>query len=208
MQELKRRLTYRLLRGRSGHLGHVPLGLSSVWVRDRVQYGHVSLDCFPSLRTINMYPMTFVKRERHHVLQQHLGASPPLILRFHPSKCHAALIVPRDQGAIVLASILVLLMLKRFWWRVMLVILIFVAWLLVDLLCFVAYHLWISCCLCAVTFQSYASSCRIELVAQRQHPTSFMSSRSNLLWFALILRVCIISARLGLAKGLDDPVVY
>ena len=65
----------------------------------------------------------------------------------------------------------------------------------------------ISCCLCAVTFQSYASSCRIELVAQRQHPASFMSSRSNLLWFALILRVGVISARLGLANGLDDPVV-
>ena len=33
-----------------------------------------------------------------------------------------------------------------------------------------------------------------------------MSSRSNLLWFALILGVGIISARLGLANGLDDPV--
>ena len=88
----------------------------------------------------------------------------------------------------------------------MLVILIFVAWPLVDPLCFVAYHLRISCCLCAVTFQSYASPCRIELVAQRQHPGSFMSSRSNLLRFALFLRVCVISARLGLANGLDDPV--
>ena len=90
----------------------------------------------------------------------------------------------------------------------MLVILMFVAWLLVDLLCFIAYHLRISCCLCAVTFQSYASSCRIELVAQRQHPASFMSSRSDLLWFALILRVGAISARLGLANGLDDPVTH
>ena len=89
----------------------------------------------------------------------------------------------------------------------MLVILMFVAWLLVDLLCFVVYHLRISCCLCAVTFQSHASSCSIELVAQRQHPASFMSSRSNLLWSALILRVCVISTRLGLANGLDDPVV-
>src|SRR6185503_17661027 len=71
----------------------------------------------------------------------------------------------------------------------MLVILMFVACLLVDLLCFVAYHLRISRCLCAVTFQSYASSCLIELVAQRQHPASFMFSRSNLLWFALILGV-------------------
>ena len=88
----------------------------------------------------------------------------------------------------------------------MLVILMFIAWLLVDLLCFVAYHLRISRCSCAVTFQSHASSCRIELVAQRQHPASFVFSRSNLLWFALLLRVCIIFARLGLANGLDDPV--
>ena len=90
----------------------------------------------------------------------------------------------------------------------MLVILMFVAWLLVDLLCFVAYHLRISCCLCGITFQSHASSYRIELVAQGQHPASFMFSRSDLLWFALILRVGIISARLGLANGLDDPATY
>ena len=83
----------------------------------------------------------------------------------------------------------------------------FVVWLLVDPLCFVAYHLRISCCLCVVTFQSYASSCCIELVAQRQHPASFKFNRSDLSWFALILRVCVISVRLGLANGLDDPVV-
>ena len=88
----------------------------------------------------------------------------------------------------------------------MLVIQMFIAWLLLDLLCFVAYHLRISCCLCAITFRSYASSYRIELVAQGQHSASFMFSRSDLLWFALILRVGIISARLGLANGLDDPV--
>ena len=40
-----------------------------------------------------MYPMIFVKKERHRVLQQHLGATPPLILGSHPSKRHAALIV-------------------------------------------------------------------------------------------------------------------
>ena len=83
----------------------------------------------------------------------------------------------------------------------------FVAWLLVDLLCFVAYHLRISCCLCAVTFQSYASSCRIELVTQRQHPASF--KLTNLIYYGLLLflRVSLISARLGPANGLDDPVV-
>ena len=94
--------------------------------------GHVlrdlSLDCGPSLRTINMYSMTFVKRERHHVLQTTtLGASPPLILGFRPSKRHAAMIASCDQGSVVLAFTLVLLVLKRFLWRVVLVIMIFVA---------------------------------------------------------------------------------
>ena len=62
-----------------------------------------------------MYPMTFVKGERHHVSQTTtLGASPPLILGFHPSKRHAALIASRDQGSVVLAFTLVLLVLKHF----------------------------------------------------------------------------------------------
>ena len=43
-----------------------------------------------------------------------LGAPPPLILGFHPSKRHAALIVFCDQGSVVLAFTLVLLVLKRF----------------------------------------------------------------------------------------------
>ena len=120
--------------------------------------------------------------------KKNLGASPPLILGFHPSKRHAALIASRDQGSVVLAFTLVLLILKHFLWRVVLVIMISVAWLLVDPLCFVAYHLRISCCLCAITFQSHASSCRIALVAQKQHSASFPSNRSNLLWFALILK--------------------
>ena len=39
-----------------------------------------------------MYPMLFVKEERQHVSQTTiLGAPPPLILGFHPSKRHAAL---------------------------------------------------------------------------------------------------------------------
>ena len=51
-----------------------------------------------------MYPMTFVKGERHHDSQTTtLGVSPPLILGFHPSKRHAALIASCDQGSIVLA---------------------------------------------------------------------------------------------------------
>ena len=56
-----------------------------------------------------------------------LGAPPPLILEFHPSKRHAALIASCDQGSVVLAFTLVLLVLKHFLWRVMLVIPMFVA---------------------------------------------------------------------------------
>ena len=171
-----------------GSYGPSIIRFSSDWVRDRVRYGHISLDCFPSFRTINMYPMVFVKRTSSRLQSTTLGTLPPLILGFHPSKCHAALIASCDQGSVVLTFTLVLLVLKHFWWRVMLVILMFVAWLLVDLLCFVVYHLRISRCLCAITFQSYASSCCVELVARKQHPASFPSNRSNLLWFAPILK--------------------
>ena len=44
-----------------------------------------------------------------------LDASPPLILGFHPSKRHAALIASRDQGSVVFDFTLVLLVLKRFY---------------------------------------------------------------------------------------------
>ena len=72
--------------------------------------------------------MTFVKEERYHVSQTTtLGAPPPLILGFHPSKRHAALIASCNQGSVVLAFTLVLLVLKHFLWRVVLVILIFIA---------------------------------------------------------------------------------
>ena len=103
-----------------GPCGPCIFRFSSDWVRDRVRYGHVSLDCFPSLRTINMYPMLFVKKKRtsSRFATTTLGAPPPLILGFHPSKRHAALIASCDQGSIVLAFTLVLLILKHFWWRV------------------------------------------------------------------------------------------
>ena len=108
----------------------------SIWVSlDLVQFGleiesdldALGLDCFSSLRTINMYLMIFVKKDCHHVLQTTtLGAPPPLILGFLPSKRHAALIASCDQGSVVLTFTLVLFILKRFLWRVVLVILIFV----------------------------------------------------------------------------------
>ena len=120
-----------------GPYGPCIIRFSLDWVRDRVRYEHISLDYFPSLRTINMYPMIFVKEERHHVLQTTTpGAPPPLILGFRPSKRHAALIAFCDQGSVFLAFTLVLLVLKHFLWRVVLVILMFVAWFLVDLSCF------------------------------------------------------------------------
>ena len=119
-----------------GPCGPCILRFSSDWVRERVQYGHVSLDCFLSLWTINMYPMVFVKRTSSRLQSTTLGASPPLILGFHPSKRHAALIASCDQGSVVLAFTLVLIVLKHFLWRVVLVILMFVAWFLVDSSCF------------------------------------------------------------------------
>ena len=75
-----------------------------------------------------MYLMLFVKKRTSSRLQSTtLGAPPPLILGFHPSKRHASLIASRDQGSVVLAFTLVLLVLKRVLWRVVLVILVFVA---------------------------------------------------------------------------------
>ena len=54
------------------------------------------------------------RRTSSRLANNNLGASPPLILGFHPIKRHAALIVSRDQGSVVLAFTLVLLVLKRF----------------------------------------------------------------------------------------------
>ena len=61
-----------------------------------------------------MYLMLFVKKMSSRLQSTTLGASPPLILGFHASKRHAALIASCDQGSVVLAFTLVLLILKRF----------------------------------------------------------------------------------------------
>src|SRR6185312_7429807 len=94
--------------------------------------------------------LLFVKEERHHVSQTTtLGASPPLILGFHPSKRHAALIASCDQGSVVLAFTFVLLVLNHFLWRVMLVILVFVAWLFsrsIVLCCLSSTNIMLSLC--------------------------------------------------------------
>ena len=108
-------------------MGHVSLDL--VQIESEIESDmDISLDCFSSLRTINMYSMTFVKGGHQHVSQSTtLGAPPPLILGFHPSKRHAALITSCDHGSVVLTFTLVLLVLNHFLWRVVLVILMFVA---------------------------------------------------------------------------------
>ena len=54
------------------------------------------------------------KRTSSRLATTILDAPPPLILGFHPSKSHAALITSCDQGSIVLAFTLVLLVLKHF----------------------------------------------------------------------------------------------
>ena len=98
-----------------GPCGPCIFRFSLVLVRDRVRFGRVGLDCFPSLRTINMYLMLFVKKiTSSRFATTTLGAPPPLILGFHPSKRHAALIASCDQGSIVLAFTFVLLILKHF----------------------------------------------------------------------------------------------
>ena len=54
---------------------------------------------FPKSPDYKYVPYGIRKEERHHVSQTTtLGASPPLILGFHPSKRHAALIVFLRSG--------------------------------------------------------------------------------------------------------------
>ena len=75
----------------------------------------IRIRLFPKSLDYKYVPYDIRKRERHHILQTTtLGAPPHLILGFHPSKRHAALIASRNQGSVVLAFTLALLVLKRF----------------------------------------------------------------------------------------------
>ena len=77
--------------------------------------GQDRIRLFPKSPDYKYVSYVIHKKERHHVSQTTtLGASPPLILGFHPSKRHAALIASCDQGSVVLAFTLVLLVLKHF----------------------------------------------------------------------------------------------
>ena len=51
----------RLLRECLGHVGHVSLDLVQFGLEIESDLDALGLDCFPSLRTINMYLMIFVK---------------------------------------------------------------------------------------------------------------------------------------------------
>ena len=96
-----------------------------------------------------MYPLLFVKGERHHVSHTTtLSASPPLILGFYPSKRHAALIASQRCSCFYLG----ITRTEAFLMASNASYLDVHSMALADLLCFVAYHLRISCCLCAVTF--------------------------------------------------------
>ena len=50
-----------------GHVGHVSLDLVQIELEIESDRDRIGLNCFPSLRTINMYLMLFTKEERHHV---------------------------------------------------------------------------------------------------------------------------------------------
>ena len=128
-----------------------------------------------------MYSMTFVRREYYHVSQQQFSAHRhPLILGFHPSKHHAALIASYDQGSVVLAFTLVLLVLKHFLWRVMLVILMSQHGFQQIYCAFVAYHLRISCSLYA-----FMLDLKLILVAEGQ-----LRRVNTLLLFYLVDPIC------------------
>ena len=86
-----------------------------------------------------------------------LGASPPLILGFHPSKRHAALGQHCSYLYLGITRTEAFLMASNASYPDVRSI------ALVDLLCFVAYHLRISCCLYAIMLSSYTSSRCIEL---------------------------------------------
>ena len=87
----------RLLREYLGSAGHVSLDL--VWIRDRVRFARVRFRLFPKSPDYKYVPYVIRKRRMSSRLaNNNLGASPPLILGFHPSKRHAALIVFLRSG--------------------------------------------------------------------------------------------------------------
>ena len=121
---------------------------------------------FPKSPDYKYVPYVIRKRKTSSCLQSTtLGATPPLILGFHPSKRHAALIASRDQGSIVLALYLGITRTEAFFMASSTSYLGVRSTALVDLLCFVAYRLRISCYLYAIMPSSYTSSRCVELAA-------------------------------------------
>ena len=88
-----------------------------LWIQFRLEsvLDAIRFRLFPKSPDYKYVSYDICKEERHHVSQSTtLGASPPLILGFHPSKHHVALIASCDQGSVVLTFTLVLLVLKHF----------------------------------------------------------------------------------------------
>ena len=109
-------------------MGHVSLDLVQIEFRLESVLDAIRFRFFSKSPDYKYVPYVIRKRKTSSRLQSTtLGATPPLILGFHPSKRHAALIASCDQCSVFLAFTLVLLVLKHFLWRVMLVILIFAA---------------------------------------------------------------------------------
>ena len=112
--------------------------------------------------------MTFVGGGRHSPsATTNDGTPPPLFLGFHPSKRHATLIAPCNQGSIVLAFTFGITRAEAFFMASNASYPDVCSMFLVDLLC--AYTLII--CKHHVTparsyFQSCTSSCYAELVVQ------------------------------------------
>ena len=116
-------------------MGHV--SLDSVQIRDRVQSGHDRFRLFSMSPDYKYVP--YVIRKRENVLtfcNNNLGAMPPLILGFHPSKRHATLIALCDQGSIVLALYLGITRTEAFFMASSTSYLGVRCTVLVDLLCF------------------------------------------------------------------------
>ena len=150
--------------------------------------------------------MLFIKKHHHISQTTILGASPPLILGFHPSKRHAALIALRS-GQHCSCFYLGITRTEAFFMasnasypdiRSM----IFSGFTVLLLLIIYEYH---------VVSVLPRFNLMLVLVAQNQSHrdnTLLLLCLVDLIYYGLLLslRVCVISARLGLANGLDDPV--
>ena len=142
-----------------GHVSYIQFK-----IKDRVRSGQDQFRLFPKSPDYKYVPYVIhERRTSSRLANNNLGASPPLILGFHPSKRHAALI--ERSGQRCSCFYLGITRTEAFFMASSTSYLGVHSTALVDLLCFVAYRLRISCCLYAIMSSSYASSRCIELAA-------------------------------------------